>query len=40
MIRRLQPETLLIYGGEVEYDFGNINTVYFKNKVTERMKER
>lgn len=40
MIRRLQPETLLIYGGEVEYDFGNINTVYFKNKVTERMKDR
>lgn len=38
MIKRLQPETLLIYGGRVEYDFGNIKTVYFENKVTERMK--
>lgn len=38
MIRRLQPKTLLIYGGKVEYDYGNIKTVYFENKVTERMK--
>lgn len=38
MIRRLKPKTLLIYGGEVEYDFGKIKTVYFNNKVTERMK--
>lgn len=39
MIRRLKPKTLLIYGGEVDYDFGKIKTVYFKNKVTERMKK-
>lgn len=38
MIRRLEPETLLIYGGKVDYDFGEIQTVYFENKVTERMK--
>ena len=38
MIKRLQPRTLLIYGGRVDYDFGNIKTVYFENKVTERMK--
>ena len=38
MIRRLQPKTLLIYGGKVDYDFGKIKTVYFENKVTERMK--
>ena len=38
MIKRLQPRTLLIYGGKVDYDFGNIKTVYFENKVTERMK--
>ena len=40
MIRRLKPETLLIYGGEVDYDFGKIKTVYYGNKVTERMKNR
>lgn len=38
MIRRLKPRTLLIYGGRVDYDFGKIKTVYFGNKVTERMK--
>lgn len=38
MIKRLHPRTLLIYGGQVDYDFGKIKTVYFGNKVTERMK--
>ena len=38
MIKRLEPRTLLVYGGQVDYDFGNIKTVYFENKVTERMK--
>ena len=38
MIRRLNPRTLLIYGGKVDYDFGKIKTVYFDNAVTERMK--
>lgn len=40
MIKRLKPKTLLIYGGKVDYDFGKINTVYFENKVTERMKNK
>lgn len=40
MIARLEPETLLIYGGKVDYDYGKIKTVYYKNKVTERMLER
>jgi hypothetical protein len=38
MIKRLQPETLIVYGGKVDYDYGNINVVYYANKVTERMK--
>lgn len=38
MIRRLEPKALLIYGGEVDYDFGKIKTVYYDNHVTERMK--
>lgn len=40
MIRRLKPKTLLIYGGKVEYDYGDIKTIYFENKVTERMKRK
>ena len=38
MIRRLKPKTLLIYGGKVDYDYGDIKVIYFENKVTERMK--
>ena len=38
MIKRLKPKTLLIYGGKVDYDYGNIKVIYFENKVTERMK--
>lgn len=38
MIKRLKPKTLLIYGGEVDYDYGDIKTIYFDNKVTERMR--
>lgn len=37
MISRLHPKRLLIYGGPVEYDYGNIETVYYKNHVTDRM---
>lgn len=40
LIRRLKPIRLLIYGGKVEYDYGNIEIVYYNNKVTERMKKK
>ena len=40
MIRRLKPETLLVYGGEVEYDYGDTKVVYDENKVTERMRAK
>lgn len=36
MIRRLNPKTLLIYGGKLEYDYGNIKTVYYENKAFKR----
>lgn len=36
MIRRLQPKTLLIYGGKLEYDYGDIKTVYYDNKAFKR----
>ena len=38
MIRRLTPKRLLIYGGEVDYDYGNIKIKYYGNHVTENMK--
>lgn len=37
MIKRLEPKTLIVYGGKVDYDYGNIKVVYVNNKTTERM---
>ena len=38
MIERLTPKRLLVYGGEVEYDYGDIEVIYFENATVERMK--
>lgn len=35
MIKRIKPVTILVYGGALEYDYGNIEVIYFENKVTE-----
>lgn len=40
MIKRIKPSTILVYGGEIEFDYGDIKTVYFENKVTEEWKKR
>ena len=37
MIARLRPKRILVYGGEVEYDYGDIEVVYYQNSTTERM---
>ena len=39
MIKRIAPSTILVYGGQVDYDYGNIEVIYYDNKVTERMKK-
>lgn len=38
MIEKLTPKNILVYGGKVEYDYKNINVIYFDNKVTEGLK--
>lgn len=38
LIKRIKPSTILIYGGKLDYDYGDIKVVYYENKVTERMK--
>lgn len=37
MIKEIEPSTIIVYGGKLDYDYGNIKVVYFENKVTERM---
>lgn len=39
MIQRLNPKKLLVYGGQVDYDFGKIKVIYYDNHVTENMKK-
>lgn len=38
MIKRLKPQTILVYGGKLDFDYGGIDVRYFDNQVTERMK--
>ncbi len=37
MIKRIEPSTILIYGGKLDYDYGDIKVIYYDNKVTDRM---
>ncbi len=37
-MRRLKPKTVLVYGGDIGYDFGKTKAVYYDNETTERMK--
>ena len=38
MIERLSPTKIIVYGGKVDYDYGDIDVIYFDNATTERMK--
>ena len=38
LIKRKKPSALLVYGGAVDFDFGETKVFYFNNEVTERMK--
>lgn len=39
MIKRIKPKVILVYGGKLDFDFGDIDVRYYENKVTERLKE-
>ena len=36
MIKRIRPQHILVYGGEVDFDYKDIPVSYFNNEVTER----
>ena len=38
MIKKIKPKTILVYGGELDYNYGDIKVIYYKNKTTERME--
>ena len=39
LIKRIKPSTILIYGGKLDYDYGDIEVIYYENEVTERMSK-
>lgn len=39
LIKILEPSTILIYGGKLDYDYKDINVIYYENEVTERLKK-
>lgn len=40
MIKRIEPSTILCYGGEVEHDYKGVPVVYFQNHITEKMSKK
>ena len=38
-IDKIKPSVILVYGGKLDFDYGNIDVRYFNNKVTERWKK-
>lgn len=38
LIRRIKPSTILIYGGKLDYNYRDIEVIYYNNKVTEILK--
>ena len=39
MIKKLKPKRLLVYGGALDYNYGQIEVIEYKNHVTDRMGE-
>ena len=39
MIEKIKPSAILVYGGEVDYDYKDIKVRYYDNQVTERMRK-
>ena len=33
MIKQIEPSVILVYGGELEYDYGDIKVIYYESDV-------
>ncbi len=40
LIKRIQPEAILVYGGRIPFDYGDTMVYHYDNKVTERMRSK
>lgn len=39
MLKRLEPNRLIVYGGKIDFDYGDTEVIYVENTITERLKE-
>ena len=39
MIRQIEPSAILVYGGELDFDYGDIKVIYFDNKVLKEWRK-
>ena len=39
MIEQIEPSTILVYGGELEFDYGDIEVIYYDNKVLKNWRK-
>ena len=37
-MRQIKPQTVIVYGGKLDFDYGKTEVIYFENKVTENWK--
>jgi len=40
MIEQIEPSTILVYGGELEFDYGDIKVIYYDNKVLKKWRDK
>lgn len=40
LIRRIEPSTILVYGGKIDFDYGDIEVVYYDNQVLKDWKQK
>ena len=40
MIKQIEPSVILVYGGELDFDYGDIEVIYFDNKVTKNWRDK
>lgn len=40
MIKVIEPSAILVYGGELDFDYGDIKVIHFDNKVTKKWSDK
>ena len=39
-IKKIKPSVIIVYGGKLDYDYGDIKVIYFNNHVTDNWQNR